>query len=168
MLRVFSPVRCFDMRVIKGSGVHKKGELTLSDVLKRVKGDPDFHKAGAIGVFVGVMRGVTADGEPVKGLELEAYEEKADQVLEGIRRDLKTQQGIVDVQIHHLLGEFNVGEELVYVVVAGSHRQNVFPVLEEAVDRYKKEVPIFKKETALGEKGEKKSYWVSERKSPRE
>lgn len=152
------------MRTIKDSGVHEKGELSLLDVLKQVKANPEFRRAGAIGVFVGVVRGETVNGEAVKGLKLEAYEEKADEVLDGICRDLKAKPGVVDVQIHHLLGEFNVGEELVYVVVAGSHRQSVFPVLEEAVERYKREATIFKKETVLGGKGEKKSYWVSERK----
>ncbi len=156
------------MRTIKSSGVHKKGALSLSDVLKQIKANPDFRKAGAIGVFVGVARGETANGETVKRLELEAYEKKADEVLESICRDLKAKPGVVDVQIHHLLGEFNVGEELVYVVVAGAHRQSIFPVLEEAVERYKREAPIFKRETVLGVEGNKKSYWVSERESPRE
>jgi molybdopterin synthase catalytic subunit len=70
--------------------------------------------------------------------------------------------GIMDVQIHHLLGEFNVGEDLVYVLVAGSHRKQVFTVLEEAVERYKKEAPIFKKEHVVTKKGEAKAYWVEE------
>jgi len=47
--------------------------------------------------------------------------------------------------------------------VAGGHRSNVFPVLQEAVERYKKESPIFKKEYVTDEKGKVKSYWVSER-----
>lgn len=156
------------MRSIKGSGVHEKGELSLLDVLKQVKAKPDFRKAGAIGVFVGVVRGETVKGEAVKGLKLEAYEEKADEVLEGICRDFKAKPGVVDAQIHHLLGEFDVGEEVVYVVVAGSHRQSVFPVLEEAVERYKREAPIFKRETVLDGKGKKNSYWVSERERPSE
>ena len=66
------------------------------------------------------------------------------------------------MQIHHFLGEFDVGEDLVYVLVAGSHRQNVFPVLAEAVERYKKEAPIFKKEYVISEKGTRKEYWISE------
>jgi len=62
-----------------------------------------------------------------------------------------------------LLGEFDVGEDLVYVVIAGSHRNDVFPVLEEAVERYKKEAPIFKKEQIVTGKGEKKAYWTNEK-----
>jgi molybdopterin synthase catalytic subunit len=62
-----------------------------------------------------------------------------------------------------LLGEFTVGEDLVYVLVAGSHRQNIFPVLEEAVERYKNQAPIFKKEYVLTKQGEKKAYWLEEK-----
>jgi len=66
-------------------------------------------------------------------------------------------EGVIDVQIHHFVGEFDVGEDLVYVVVAGAHRQNVFPVLEEAVERYKGEAPIFKKEYVIDKEGVTKS-----------
>jgi len=145
--------------------VHERGTISLSDIIKDVKGKHDFRKAGAIALFVGVVRGETLKGEQVQKLELEAYEEKANEVLVNICRDLKNREGIVDVQIHHLLGEFCVGQDLVYVLVAGSHRKNVFPVLEEAVDRYKKEVPIFKKEYIIDEKGETTGYWVAERKT---
>jgi molybdopterin synthase catalytic subunit len=86
-------------------------------------------------------------------------------VLEQICNDLKRKPGIVDVQIHHLLGEFDVGEDLVYVLVAGSHREQVFPVLEEAVERYKKEAPIFKKELIVTGNGKKKAYWTAERRN---
>jgi molybdopterin synthase catalytic subunit len=144
-------------------GIHKKGELALSELLKSVKEQADFRKAGAIATFVGIVRGETLGGENVERLELEAYEEQANKVLGGICADLKKREGVVDVQIHHFIGEFSVGEDLVYVVVAGAHRENVFGVLREAVERYKNEAPVFKKEHIVNETGVKESYWVSER-----
>jgi molybdopterin synthase catalytic subunit len=144
------------------AGVHEKGTFSLVDALKGVKSEKDFGKAGAVAVFIGVVREEAARGGRVQKLTLEAYEEKADEVLLGICDDLRRKPGVVDVQIHHLLGEFNVGEDLVYVLVAGSHRGVVFSVLEEAVERYKKEAPIFKKEQFAEGKGEKRSHWVSE------
>jgi molybdopterin synthase catalytic subunit len=130
-----------------------------------VKKRPDYRKVGALALFVGVVRGETKQGESVKSLQLEAYEEKADQTLEKICMDLRKAKGITDVQIHHFTGEFEIGEDLVYVLVAGGHRENVFPVLRRAVERYKNEAPIFKKETIRDKKGEAKAYWVSERKA---
>jgi molybdopterin synthase catalytic subunit len=145
--------------------VHKKGTLSIQDILESVRERKDFHKVGAINMFIGVVRGETMKEERVKGLELQAYDKKADEILENICSELKTRESIVDVQIHHFTGEFKLGEDLVYVLVAGGHRNNVFPVLEEAVERYKKEAPIYKKEQVIDKKGAAKSYWVSERKN---
>jgi molybdopterin synthase catalytic subunit len=144
-------------------GVHEKGTLSVLDLLSSIKKSSNFEKAGAIALFIGVARGETLKGEKVQKLTLEAYEEKANEVLAKICDDLSQKPGIVDVQIHHLLGEFNIGEDLVYVSVAGSHRTDVFPVLREAVERYKKEAPIFKKELVINAKGSATEYWVSEK-----
>ena len=149
--------------MISHAGVHRKGQLSLFDLLRSIRGRSDFHKVGALAIFVGVVRGETPSGETVKKLVLEAYEEKASEVLENICEQLRKRKGVIDVEIHHLLGEFDVGEDLVYVLVAGSHRHDVFPVLEEAVERYKKEAPIFKKEYITDREDVTKSYWVSER-----
>jgi molybdopterin synthase catalytic subunit len=145
------------------AGVHEKGTLSVSKLLSNIKKNSNFEKAGAIALFIGVARGETLEGEKVQKLTLEAYEEKANEVLAKICDDLSQKLGIVDVQIHHLLGEFNIGEDLVYVSVAGSHRTDVFPVLREAVERYKKEAPIFKKERVINAKGVATEYWVSEK-----
>jgi len=151
------------VNVVNRVRVHRKGTFSLQDVLKSVRAKLSFNKAGVLAIFVGVVRGETLEGEKVKRLELDAYEEKANEVLENICNDLQKREDIIDVQIHHFIGEFDVSEDLVYVVVASSHRHNVFPVLEEAVERYKKEVPIFKKEHVINEEGSTKSFWVSER-----
>jgi molybdopterin synthase catalytic subunit len=152
---------------LTNTGVHEKGTFNAQDVIDNIKKDPNYHKAGAIGLFIGVVRGETlgSETEKVEKLTIEAYEEKADQVLAKISEDLTLKHGIVNVQIHHLLGEFNVGDDLVYVAVAGAHRTDVFPVLREAVERYKSEVPVFKKEHITTKEGSASQYWVSEKHS---
>ena len=145
------------------AGVHEKGTFSVLDLISNTKKSQNYEKAGAITMFIGVVRGETLEGENVQKLTLEAYEEKANEVLTTICDDLTKKPGIVDVQIHHLLGEFNVGEDMVYVLVAGSHRNDVFPVLREAVERYKKEAPVFKKEQIIDAKGSATEYWISEK-----
>ena len=144
------------------AGVHEKGTFSVSDLLGNTRKSVNFEKAGAIALFIGVARGETLEGEKVQKLTLEAYEEKANEVLTKICAELSRKTGVVDVQIHHLLGEFDVGEDLVYVLVAGSHRKDVFSVLQEAVERYKSEVPVFKKERVIDAKGSATERWVSE------
>jgi molybdopterin synthase catalytic subunit len=150
----------------KHAGVHEKGTFSLADLMNALRAGPDFRKVGAVALFVGVARGETKKKETVQKLELEAYAEKADSVLENICKDLTARPGIVDVQIHHLVGMFEIGEELVYVAVTGGHRSNVFPVLREAVERYKHEAPIFKKEYITDKKGVRRAYWVKEQENP--
>jgi molybdopterin synthase catalytic subunit len=147
--------------------VHEKETFSVIDMINKVKNEKAFRKAGAIALFIGVVRGETLRHEKVQKLVLEAYEEKADEALANICDNLRKKHGIVDVQIHHLLGEFSAGEELVYVLVAGDHRKSVFPVLEEAVERYKKEAPIFKKEYVVSEKGKTRAYWITEKENIR-
>jgi molybdopterin synthase catalytic subunit len=153
--------------VLLNSGVHEKGTFTAQDAIDNIKKDSNYNKAGAIALFIGVVRRETLDGEKgqVQGLTIEAYEEKADEVLAKISGELAEKPGIVNVQIHHLLGDFNVGDDLVYVAVAGGHRTDVFPVLREAVERYKSEVPVFKKERIINEEGKASEYWVAEKHS---
>jgi len=145
------------------AGVHKKGDFSVVDLINNTTMSDNYSKAGAIAQFIGIVRGETIHGENVQKLKLEAYEEKANEVLLNICRELSLKKGIVNVQIHHLLGEFEVGEDLVYVSVAGAHRSDVFPVLYEAVERYKKETPVFKKELITKLNGIQKEYWVSEK-----
>ncbi len=149
------------------TGVHQKGTFNLQNAIDNITSDPNYPKAGAIAVFVGVVRGETLEQnkEKVEKLTIEAYEEQADKVLKKISQDLTEKPGIVNVQIHHLLGEFQVGDDLVYVVVAGAHRTDVFPVLREAVERYKSEVPVFKKEHIITKQNNSAEYWVSEKES---
>lgn len=144
-------------------GIHKKGDFSLSDLLQTIKEKENSDKVGGIATFVGVVRGETLDGQKVTGLEIEAYENQANKILNEICEDLKKSEGVFDVQIHHFVGRFNIGEDLVYVVVAGTHRENIFKVLHQAVERYKSETPVFKKEYMVGESGIEESYWVSER-----
>jgi len=150
------------------AGVHEKGTFSVLDLLNNAKKNESYENAGAIALFIGVVRGENLEGEKVQKLTLEAYEEKANEVLTKICDELSKKKGIIDVQIHHLLGEFTVGEEMVYVSVAGSHRTDVFPVLQEAVERYKNEAPVFKKEQIIDEKGASTDYWVSEKEHQQE
>ena len=145
--------------------MHQKGSFSFLGMIDDVKKEPSFGKAGAIALFIGTVRMEAKKGERVEKLELEAYEEKANQVLRNICDELRKRPGVTEVQIHHLLGEFKPGEDIVYVLVAGSHRQNIFPVLQEAVERYKSEAPIFKKEHVLSRRGEKKASWLSQTKT---
>jgi len=140
-------------------GIHKKDELRLGDLLERVKAHERFKDVGGIGIFIGVTRSTSANGEPVSHLKLEAYEGRAEEAMASIADDISGRSGIVDVLIHHVVGKLEQGELIMAVLVAGRSRKDVFPALIEAVERTKSTVPIWKKEFLTSGK----SYWVGEK-----
>ena len=142
------------------SGVYQKGTISLQDIFIEIRKHPDISKAGDIVSFTGIVRGEAPKGGKVTKIKIEAYKEQADKILRGISDDIRKLQGIIEVIIVHLMGEFSVGEEMVYVVIAGAHREESFDAIRQAVNRYKKEVPVWKKEQlSTGE-----SYWIEESK----
>jgi molybdopterin synthase catalytic subunit len=127
---------------------------TLGSLLQKITKTKDMEKAGAIGTFTGIVRARTKDTR-TEFLEFEAYDGLAREKINEICEDLKRKEGIVEVLMHHRTGIIRAGEEIVYIVVAAAHREQLFPVLREAIERLKAEVPIWKKEHTL--KGE---WWV--------
>ena len=57
--------------------------------------------------------------------------------IERVRLWAESQPGIVAVEVEAFEGEFHVGDDLLYVVVAGDVRENVFAVMRETVERIK-------------------------------
>lgn len=128
------------------SGIYKKGEVTFENIIKSIKADSEIEEAGSILTFSGIVRKTSEDGKLVNGLIIDAYEELANKTIEEICSDINKENGIINVKIIHLIGEFSVSEDLVYVVVASAHRKEGFQALMIAVERYKKEISVWKKE----------------------
>lgn len=135
----------------------RKEELDLNELFQLIRTNQRFSEVGGIAAFIGVVRSTSADGEDVNHLQLEAYEDKTDDALTKICDEIKARPGIVEVLIRHAVGVLRQGELIMAVLVAGKSRGDVFPALIEAVERTKKEAPIWKKEVLSSGR----SYWVS-------
>ncbi len=129
---------------------------TLGSLIKKIRQSEGIEKAGAIGTFTGIVRAVSGETR-TEFLEFEEYAEVAKQKMDQICSELKQKEGIIEVLIHHRTGIIQKGEDIVYIVVAAAHREQLFPVLREAIERLKAEVPIWKKEHTL--EGE---WWVND------
>lgn len=127
---------------------------TLNSLIARIRRSKDIEKAGVIGSFTGIVRAVTKD-KRTEFLEFEEDSEVARQKMNKICTELKQKDGIIDVLMHHKTGIIQKGGDIVYIVVAAAHREQLFPVLREAIERLKAEVPIWKKEHTL-----KSEWWV--------
>jgi molybdopterin synthase catalytic subunit len=110
--------------------------MDLSSLVENAKKHPDFHKAGMILCHNGVVRATSRDGRPVSEVSVRVDRKR----LEVIIGEIKAMTGIVEVLAHVNEGVLKVGEDVMYVVVAGDFRENVFDAMIAAVNRIKADV----------------------------
>lgn len=132
-----------------------EAEIDLNELLAQIT----LPTTGAAAIFTGMVRGVTARGDPHETayLEYEAYvpmaEAKMKQVAEEIRSQWSAIEGIAIVQ---RIGKLFPQTPTVLIACTAAHRDTgVFEAARYGIDRLKEIVPIWKKE--VGSKGE---FWV--------
>lgn len=128
------------------SGIYNKGEIGLENIINSIKKSNKIKEAGSIHTFTGIVRNSSIEGKPVVSMKIDAYDELASKSINDICEKLKKVHGIIDIKIIHLKGEFALSDDLVYVVVVSAHRKEGFDVIKQAVEMYKKEVAVWKRE----------------------
>ena len=112
------------------------------------------EKDGAVVTFAGIVRGNNR-GKKVLFLEYEAYPDMATKMMKRIGDEIQKTWGLTSVAMHHRVGRLNVGETSIVIVVSAPHRDDAFAACQYAINRFKRIVPIWKKE--IFEDGE---LWV--------
>lgn len=102
-------------------------------------------RRGAVVLFLGTARNHHR-GRAVTLLAYDAYRPMAEARLERIVAELSDPDGEIAVEIVHRLGEVPAGESSVGIAVASPHRAAAYDASRRALERLKKEVPIWKRE----------------------
>ena len=100
---------------------------------------------GALVTFAGVVRN-NFDGRATAYLTYEAYGAMAVAVLRQIAAEAQAAYTIGQVAIHHRVGQLQIGETAVLVVVAAPHRQAALDAVGYIMNRIKEIAPIWKRE----------------------
>jgi len=109
--------------------------MDLNRMINKIKELPAYQQVGMIATHLGIVRGYSLNGRPVKGMEVSFDREMIDNII----RDTKKLDGIIEVLVDICEGPLEVGDEVMAVAVAGDTREHVFPALVAAVDRMKSE-----------------------------
>ncbi len=124
--------------------IAKVNSISLDTVINDLEDD---LKVGAITTFSGIVREISDTEEKrVVQIEIEAWEEKADESMKLIAEEIGKQFNLLGVRIVHMEGVIKLGEPIVYVVLASIHRKEAFEALEEIIIAYKNKSPVWKKE----------------------
>ncbi|MBC7701409.1 molybdenum cofactor biosynthesis protein MoaE [Aquabacterium sp.] len=115
---------------------------------------------GAVVSFVGTVREwlLSADGaaaDPQACLELEHYPGMTESAIDAMIDEAQRRFDLRGVRVIHRVGRLAVGEQIVLVLTASSHRGQAFAACEFLMDWLKTQAPFWKKEiSATG------SRWV--------
>jgi molybdopterin synthase catalytic subunit len=145
---------------IKKGGIFEKGSITLTHLINSMKSQDNFIESGAIFTFTGICRIKSKfSTKPVKKIIIEAWEEKTDKKLHEIADKVQKELDLVDVRLFHGVGEFTLGEEMVYITVSSSHREEGLKAIEKLIKLYKTQAPLWKKEIYSDDT----SNWIKEK-----
>ncbi len=108
--------------------------MKFEDFISEFKQNPDLSRAGMILFHNGIVRETSRDGRPVTGMTVTADIKRLGSILEKYRK----KAGIVDVQAYiNSEKKLGVGDDVMYLAVAGDIRENVIKTLEECLNEIK-------------------------------
>jgi molybdopterin synthase catalytic subunit len=104
-------------------------------------------QTGAVVTFTGVVRD-HAEGRPgVVAMTYEAYVDPAVRALGDIAAEIRRRwPEVARIALLHRVGDLQLSEASVVVVVSAPHRGDAFAAAEFAIDTLKESVPIWKQE----------------------
>ena len=111
--------------------------MDLTRMIDSIKKHPDYHQAGMILCHNGVVRDASRDGRKVSGLTISVDNEKLRQVVE----TYKKKPGIVEILVEIAENKkLAVGDDVMFLVVAGDIRETVIRVLTDTLNAIKSTV----------------------------
>ena len=111
--------------------------MDMNQLVETIKKHPDYTKVGMILCHNGVVRGTSRDGREVSGLQVTVNREELDRIV----AENKARPGIVEILVHIEENKaLKVGDDLMFLVVAGNIRENVLVTLRETLDAIKTSV----------------------------
>jgi len=108
----------------------------VDEIIKRILAREGSERVGMILAHVGVVRGFSREGGPVRKVKVRVDH----RALEEILRQARQRPGIFAVEAQVNEGELGLGEVLMVLVVAGDFRENVIETLRETLNEIKARV----------------------------
>ncbi len=108
-------------------------------------GIQQFPECGGIGIFIGTVRN-HHQGKAVKALKYTAYAPVAEKMIRQIEQEIQAKYGVSYVRVVHRIGALDIGDTAIIAMAYAAHRREAFQACEEAVERVKHEVPVWKEE----------------------
>lgn len=102
-------------------------------------------RAGALLTFEGVVRDNSYKRRTLY-LDYDCYKPLALQTMQRLGHEVLQKNEIEAIAMVHRIGRLEIGEASVVIIVSSAHRQAAYKASLEAINKLKKNVPVWKKE----------------------
>jgi molybdopterin synthase catalytic subunit len=107
------------------------------DIIKLQNSMEILNKVGSVLTFTGLVRETSIKSDKkVIGIEIETWEDKADEIMRKIANKIGNNNNLHGIRIVHLKGKMVVGDPIVFIIIYSEHRKEGF----------KNNSPVWKKE----------------------
>ena len=103
--------------------------------------------------FIGRVRGVDANGQPLQALELEHYPGMTEAQITDLAQATAGRQGVAAVLVWHRVGLVLPGEAIVLVAAAADRRGPAQRCVQQLLEDLKHEAPFWKRERRVDGSG---------------
>ena len=111
--------------------------MNLAVLIERIKNHPKYDNVGMILCHNGVVRGTSRNGRKVSGLKIAVDHAKLKKIVE----ENKKMPGIIEILVEIAEDkDLLVGEDVMFLVVAGDIRDNVIKSLNDTLNAIKTSV----------------------------
>lgn len=108
--------------------------MNLAVLIEKIKKHPDYDKVGMILCHNGVVRGTSRNGRKVSGLKIAVDHARLKQII----AENKKLPGIIEILVEIAEDkDLVVGEDVMFLVVAGDIRDNVIMTLNDTLNAIK-------------------------------
>ena len=108
--------------------------MGIKQLVNKIKNHPDYKKAGMILCHNGIVRSTSRDGKPVTGLTVQVDHARLRDIIEKRKQDPGIIEILVEIQEEQKLA---VGDDVMFLVVAGDIREHVIHTLQTTLDAIK-------------------------------
>ena len=108
--------------------------MDIKQLFHEIKNHPDYDKAGMILCHNGIVRSTSRDGKSVTGLTVQVDHARLRSIIAEHKQDPGIIEILVEIQENQRL---SVGDDVMFLVVAGDIRENVISTLQGTLDAIK-------------------------------
>ena len=131
----------------KPKNIFIEGAISALFIAEQIEKHSSKTNIGAHNIFLGQVRADVIDEKIVSAIEYTTYKEMALEKMHEIREAILEKYELTCMYVYHSLGVVKAGEISLFVFTSSVHRRAAIDACNEVVERIKKELPVWGKET---------------------